>query len=298
MRLAGWVLALGCCAGTVLAQSATSGEGAAGDRVNRQIEERDRAEAMLRRIPTGVPMSDAERAVQSVVDAVAAADCAAATARLNAGIGKGYPEVLALAGVMFEEGLCLKPSWERALGFYERALAAGQGGVAARIAAGYAAPIGGRDQAAALWWSIRAKTALPAPCHSVASLVADADRFIAALNAWPAGQLRACAYAAAVMATIQADAESPLFGVGSGLRGSYKVTFLPGLGKVDVNDDAVLAKGGAPTASDDRDASEAKKALSARMVQTADRALKRYERPAGIAADWRSQAEFGLSGSR
>jgi len=298
MRPLGWFLVLACAAGPVLAQSGSSTEAAQTDRVQRQIEERDRVEGMMRRIPTGTTMSDAERAVQSVVDAVAAADCAAATARLNAGIAKSYPEVFTLAGVMFEDGLCLKPNWDRALGFYERALAAGQGGIAARIAAGYAAPIGGRDLATALWWSIRARTALPAPCASVAPLAADADKFVAALNAWPAGQLRACAYAAAVMATVQADAESPALGAGTNLRGSYKVTLLPAQGKVDINDDAVLAAGGAPTASDDRDASEAKRALSARLVRTAERALKRYERPAGIAADWRVEAVFALQGSR
>ncbi|HET9976389.1 MAG TPA: hypothetical protein VFQ20_03055 [Burkholderiaceae bacterium] len=298
MRLRGWLLALGCGAAGALAQTGAPSDPGASDRVNRQIEERDRVEGMMRRIPAGVALTDAEKAVQSVIDAVAAADCAGATARLNAGIAKAYPEVFALAGVMFEEGLCLKPNWERALGFYERALAAGQGGVAARIAAGYAAPIGGRDQAAALWWSIRARTALPAPCSSVANLVADADKFVAALNAWPAGQLRACAYAAAVMATIQADAESPLFAAGTGLRGSFKVTVLPEQGRVDIDDAAVLAAGGAPTSTDDRDATEAKKALSARLRRAADLALKRYDRPAGIAADWRAQAEFALKSGR
>jgi hypothetical protein len=280
------------------AQSAAPSDPAQTERVNRQIEERDRFETLMRRIPTGVAMSDAERAVQSVIDAVAAADCAGATARLNAGIAKGYAEVLALAGVMFEDGLCLKPNWDRALGFYERALAAGQGGMAARIAAGYAAPIGGRDQATALWWAIRAQTALPATCASVAPLAADADRFVAALNAWPAGQLSACAYAAAVMATIQADAESPLLAAGTGLRGSFKVVLVPQQGRVDIDDAAVLAAGGAPTSTDDRDATEAKKALSARLRQTAERALKRYERPAGIPADWRAQARFALQGGR
>jgi len=294
----GLVCALASLVSPARAQSALSTDTAQSDRVNRQIEERDRVEGMMRRVPTGAAMSDAERAVQSVVDAVAAADCAAATARLNAGIAKSYPEVFTLAGVMFEDGLCLKPNWDRALGFYERALAAGQGGIAARIAAGYAAPIGGRDLATALWWSIRARTALPAPCASVVPLAADADKFVAALNAWPAGQLRACAYSAAVMASIQADAESPSLGAGTGLRGSFKVTVLPAQGKVDINDDAVLAAGAAPTSTDDRDASEAKKALSARLIRTADRALKRYERPAGIAPDWRTEAVFALQGSR
>lgn len=291
-------LLLLCAVASASAQTATSSDGAFNNRVSRQIEERDRFEGLMRRLPSDQPMSEAERAAQSVVDAVASADCVGATARLNAGITKSFPEVLTLAGAMLEEGLCLKPNWERALGFYERALAAGQPGVAARVAAGYAAPIGGRDQAATLWWSIRAKTALPAPCSSVAPLAADADKFVAALSAWPAGQLRACAYAAAVMASIQSEAESPALAAAYGLKGRFKVTLVPEQGRVDINDEAVLAAGTAPTTAEDRDATLAKQAFSARLHQSAERALKRYDKPAGIAPEWRSEAEFVVKSTR
>ena len=283
---------LACVVATAAAQTGASGDGALAGRVDKKIEERDRFDSMMRRLPNGQPMSEAEKVVQAVVDALAGADCPGAAAKLNAGLAKAYPEVLSLAGVMLEEGLCLKPNWERALGFYERAMAAGQAGVAARIAAGYAAPIGGRDQAAALWWAIRAKTALPPVCSSVTPLAADADKFVAALNAWPAGQLPACAYAAAVMAMIQSDAESPAVAQAYGLKGRFKVSLAPAQGRVEINDDSVLAAGTAPTTTDDRDATLAKQAFSARLRQLADRALKRYDKPAGIAADWRSEAEF------
>jgi hypothetical protein len=294
----GWwlpALLLACVGAS--AQTGSSSDGATQDRVSRQIQERDRMEGLLRRMPGGVQTSEAEKAVQSVVDALASGDCAGAATRLNAGIAKAYPEVLALAGTMLEEGLCLKPNWERALGFYERAMAAGQPGIAARVAAGYAAPIGGRDQATALWWSIRAKTALPAPCTSVSPLAADADKFVAALNAWPAGRLAGCAYAAAVMAMIQSEAESLASTPGLGLKGSFKVMLVPEQARVDIDDALVLATGGAPTVADDRDAKQAKQAFSARLRQTADRALKRYDKPAGVAPDWRAQAEFVLKPS-
>jgi hypothetical protein len=287
-----------CAVASVVAQTATPSDGAFSNRVSRQIEERDRFEGIMRRLPSDQPMSEAEKATQAVIDAIANADCAGAAARLNTGLAKAYPEVLSLAGVMLEEGLCLKPNWERALGFYERALAAGQPGVAARVAAGYAAPIGGRDQATALWWAIRAKTALPTACSSVAPLVGDADKFVAALNAWPAGQLRACTYSAAVMAMIQSEAESPALAQAYGLKGRFKVTLAPAQGRVDINDDAVLAAGAAPTTAEDRDATLAKQAFSARLHQSAERALKRYDKPADIAPDWRSEAEFAVKGSR
>lgn len=161
---------------------------------------------------------------------------------------------------------------------------------------GVQAVIGGRDQAAAMWWSIRAKTALPAPCTSVAAVVDDADKFVAALNAWPAGRLGACAYAAAVMAMIQSEAESPALASAYGLKGSIKVNWVPAQGRADVDDALVLAMGAAPTAADDRDATLAKQAYSKRLRQVIDRALKRYDKPAGIAADW--QAQFAVNGSR
>lgn len=290
MRLRGWVIALGCCAGAAVAQSADS-DSPTRDRMLRQLEseQRNNLDGLLRRAQEGVKLSDGERAAQSVVDAITKGDCAAAATQLNAGIGKGHGEVMALAGAMYEEGLCLKPSWERALAFYERAMRAGQPGVAARIAAGYAAPTGGRDRATALWWAIRAQTALPAPCASVAPLAGDADKFVAALEAWPAGQLDACAYAAAVMATIQAEAESPSLGSLYGLHGKFRLSLLPGRGQLIVADELSAVAG----ASDE---GVARRAFGEHMRKLGERAVKRYERPPGVAADWRADAEFVLKG--
>lgn len=254
------------------------------------------------RAQRGVQSSDAERAVDAVLDAVAQRDCAAAVTRLNAGLAKAHPEVLALAGAMYEQGLCLKPNWERALGLYQRAETAGHPGAAARVAAGYASAAGGRDMATALWWAIRAKTALPAVCAQVAPLAGDVDRFVAALNAWPADQLNACAYCAAVMATIQAEAVSPALATAFGLQGRIKISFAPEPGRVDITEalsDATPVQGAViDAAARESNSRAARHALSAHLRQVADRALARYDKPAAVPPGWRSEAEFVLGGAR
>lgn len=241
-------------------------------------------------------LSDAEKAVQAVIDAVTKRDCAAAVAALNGGLSKAYPEVLLLAASMYEEGICLKPNWDRAVTFYQRALAAGQSTAAARLAAGYAAPVGGSDKAAALWWALRAKTGVPEECSRVASLVDDADRFIAALGAWPASRLDACAYAAAVMAMIQGDIGAPALAAAYGMEGKIKVVFVPGEGRVDVADNDVRAAAvsglqSAGAASDNNNQA-VRKVLLAHLRYVSERAIQRYAKPAVVDASWKATMDF------
>jgi len=78
-------------------------------------------------------LTEGERAVQAVTEAMVKRDCTAAAAALNAGLAKQHPEVWLLAGAMFEDGLCLKPNWDRAVNFYQRADSAGQPAAALRL---------------------------------------------------------------------------------------------------------------------------------------------------------------------
>lgn len=247
----------------------------------------------------GVAPSEAEKAAQAVVEAIAARDCSAAASRLNAGLAKGYPELLILGGAMLEEGVCLKPNWDRAVSLYEKAAAAGRKDAVARIAAGYAAPAGGRDMAAALWWALRAGTPLPSACTQVASLVADADKFVAALKAWPAAQFNACVYSAAVMSSIHAEAAWPGYGGAYGLQGQVRFVFVPERGQVDIVEDvaAMPSRTGivADAATRERDLRAARTAFSASLRQLADRALKRYDKPGGVPAGWRVEAQYAFA---
>jgi TPR repeat protein len=254
------------------------------------------------RAQRGAEQSEPEKAVQGVLEAVTQRDCAAAATRLNAGLAKAYPEVVVLAGAMYEDGICLKPNWQRAVSLYERAVAAKHPGAAARLAAGYASAAGGHDLAASLWWALQARTAMPGACVQVAPLVGDPDKFVAALKAWPAGQLGHCVYMGAVMATVQAEIEAPGLAAAYGLEGKVRLSFVPEASRIDVSED--LSPAAVPTGvmSDatarERDLRAARTALSTYLRQLADRAVKRYDKPAGLPAGWRADAEHVIQVAR
>jgi hypothetical protein len=249
----------------------------------------------------GVAPTEAEKAEQAVVDAISRRDCALAVRQLNAGLAKAHAELMLLAGAMYEEGVCLKPSWERALSFYEKAAAAGRPEAVARIAAGYAAPVGGRDAAASLWWALKAKTAMPAACAQVGNLADDPERFVAALKGWPTGQLGACVYAAAVMATIQGDVAAPDTAAAYGQQGKVRFSFVPEQGRIDIAEELSATPPPTGVVADatrrESDQRAARGALSTRLRQVADRALKRYDRPAGIDPSWQSAITFAFESS-
>lgn len=255
------------------------------------------------RAQRGLEPTPAQKAVQVVLDAIQNRDCPGAVAGLNAGLAKAYPEIFTLAGALYQEGVCVRQNWQRAEGLYQRAIALNHPGVMPRLAAGYASAAGGRDQAAALWWAARAKTALPAACASVVPLAGDADKFVAALQAWPAAQIQHCAYAAAVMASVQAELEQPDFAASYGMVGTVVMNFAPAQGRIDIQDDGVdapppavgVVTGGS---SQDMERRAARLAFQAQLRQAADVALKRFEKPAGLPADWRVEARYVFQASR
>jgi hypothetical protein len=236
-------------------------------------------------------LTEGERAVQAVSDALAKRDCTAAAAALNAGLAKQHPEVWLLAGAMFEDGLCLKASWDRAVGFYQRADNAGLPAAPLRLAAGYATPTGGRDFAATLWWAARGKTPLP--------MAGEPDRFVAALKTWPAGQLDACAYAAAVMATMQGEFAGTDLASALGLEGRVRIAFVPAEARIDIDDDLAAAGGvSSDAALRDAQARTMRTALQQQLRAVADRALKRHAKPAAVPASWRVDSEQVLRVAR
>ncbi|MBK6472306.1 MAG: hypothetical protein IPF94_16795 [Betaproteobacteria bacterium] len=293
-------LMLVCAAPAVLGQATTESRSKRALEALSDIDQQNREWRAAR----GVPLTEAERAVQAVSEALGRRDCAGVVVALNAGLAKAHAEVFTLAGALYQEGLCVKPNWERAVNLYQRAAATGYTAAAASLAAGYAAPVGGKDRAAALWWALRAKTALPADCAKVASLVDDPDRFVAALQAWPAGQLEQCAYVGAVMATLQAEAETsaPGLALGLGLSGAVRAAFVPASGRVDITDE--LTEGALPAGvTGDAVALAAERRTTRKdfvgaLQQRAELALKRYERPAGLPADWRVEAVYVFRAGR
>ena len=240
-------------------------------------------------------LSEGAQAAKAVTDAVQAKNCTGAVAALNTGLAKAHNEVLVLAGAMFQDGICVKANWDRAVRFYERAHAAGSPVAAPHLVAGYASTAGGRDLGTALWWAAKANTAVPSACADVVPLANDTTQFVAALNKWPAGQLQGCAYAAAVMASVQADAASHELQASLGLKGTLKIAFSPASGQMSFEQDLGLA----PTNKVALDAGNQERAmrnaLAEHLRDLAERSVKRFEKPTSMAPDWRVAAEIAFS---
>lgn len=285
------LLALACGHDAALAQATGSDRTS---NVNEALRDLDKQNSDSR-ARMGEPLTEAEKVVQQVTAALARRDCPGAVAALNTGLGKGYPEVVTLAGALYEEGVCVKQNWDRAVSLYQRAANAGHPGVAARLAAGYASAQGGRDKAAAVWWAVRARTALPPVCKPEAP-TEDTERFVAALKAWPPGQLDNCAYAAAIMANIQAEAEGegPSLATSFGLVGKIRVVYVPHRDSVEIVDEltegAVTGNLSADAVAVQAERRNARKNFMAGLRLRADMGFKRFEKPASVPADWRVEA--------
>ncbi|MFG6462115.1 hypothetical protein ACG04Q_11090 [Roseateles sp. DXS20W] len=236
-----------------------------------------------------------------IVKAIEAKDCASAARALNSALEKPSPAVLVLAGSMFEQGLCLKPSAERAARFYLRAQE--QPGVPARLAALYASPAAGPDKGLALWWGQRAELPLPRDCEVAPEARQDVERFSTALGGWSAARLDGCVYVVGVLASVGAEFVTTRTGEG------LPALFLPASGQLTLATDqltqeamdagvgAGAIRGSAPgfqraeswsqPDTGKARAREELKALAPRVDRLAADALKRYPRPDGLDPAWR-----------
>lgn len=238
--------------------------------------------AAARRITAG------EEVVQKVHLYVQARDCTSAVARLTEGLAKKYPEVNLLAGAMFDNGVCVKPDWDRAVGFYSTAFDGGQWAAMYSLMAGFAAPEHGPDMAAAIWWANRPKNGVGGDaCGVSAANRNDPDRFVAELQTWPKQRLAQCNYIIGVMATMAGEVRYPAKADRMSLGGSVKLRFEPAVPRIDINTEETreVAVGGwlDGNAMEDRRSRSVKGSFEASMRPIADRALKRYPQPAGVA---------------
>lgn len=231
-------------------------------------------------------------AVQSVAKAIAANDCAHAVDVMNGGLAARYPEMFIVAGTMFEEGICVKASWERAQPLYLEGAKAGHPGGFHRLVAGLAR----RDPGTALWWAQEARTPLPASCVTPDDVHADAERYVAALKAWPPGRFAACVYTAGVIAAVAGDVRYPSVAEASSLRGKVRMVFVPAESRFEwtTEDVEALDMPGlhAAEALVDRNTREMKDSFRRSLDETGARALKRYVRPDGIDPAWRVKVDF------
>lgn len=228
-------------------------------------------------------------AVDSVKNVIAQGDCATAVSRLKTGLSLEYPEMYELAGSMYEQGLCVRRDWQRAVTFYVQAHQAGVKSAASRLAAGYAERANGPDAAATLWWFALSGGHAPGNCAVSAADAGDPDRFVAALGAWPAKRIEACTYIVGVMATLNAELRYPDRAGEYGLGGEVALRFHPGLPRIDVrmgqSQEYTLLGVVDGDVLGDRRAKLVKNSFEEMLRKLADRALNRYPHPGGIAHD-------------
>lgn len=187
---------------------------------------------------------------------------------------------------MYEEGTCLKRDWNRAVEFYVKANQGGQRAAPYRLASGYAAAVGGPDLAAALWWANQRGHRLVAACNLSDAASKDPDRFVAELQTWKQARLQACAYTVGVISTLAGDLEYPDVARAFAMNGAVRARFLPSIPRVDVkyHETDELQFSGAIDADIllDRRARSVTGAFEANIQKVAQRALQRYQQPAGI----------------
>lgn len=228
-------------------------------------------------------------AVDAIRSSIASRDCNLAVKRLKSGLEEGYPEVSLLAGSMYENGICVKRDWSRAVTFYVQAHDAGDKDGAARIAAGYADPANGPDVAAALWWAWKTPAFQLEHCSVPKEAKADPDRFVAALAAWPKQQLAVCNYLAGVLATISAEVKYPELAAAHGIGVEFTLRFLAGVPRIDLqrgeSQEYELVGWVSADMLRDRKTRRVADGFEQALSSVANRALARYPHPGGIAAD-------------
>jgi hypothetical protein len=248
--------------------------------------------------------SAATDATRAVVKAIEDKDCVGAVRVLNTAMAGSSSEAWLLGGAMFEQGVCLKPSVERAARLYLRAAESGRGDARARLAGLYASPSAGPDKGATLWWAHQAALPMPPDCQVTAEARADADRFAQAVAAWPAARLNACVYAAGVLAALAAEFE---LAPDEQPKDAVALDFQPAAGKVVVSHAAIgqlgndrraqlsgsglQLQGYANDLSPDQlrtmQTAAGKTELAGRVDAVAQAALARYPKPATVDAGWR-----------
>jgi hypothetical protein len=234
--------------------------------------------------------------VGEVYGRIEAGDCPAAVERLRAGLKKAYPRVALLAGSMVENGICVKASWPDAVTFYAQAHQGGMPKAAERLAAGYADPANGPDAAAALWWGLRSGGWQSNTCAVGREAEQDPDRFVAALAAWPKEKLAACVYVTGVMSTLAAEVKYPGRTRADGMGGEVTLRFLPAVPRIELKqgDTRAYQLFGVVDGDmvRDREAKPVGESLEQTLRHVANRALRRYPQPPGIAPDSEAVLKF------
>jgi hypothetical protein len=158
--------------------------------------------------------------------------CPSAVSAIKSGLAAKKPYIMLLAGLMYEEGFCVKSDWDKAAGLYMRAQEAGQRFAIERLAAGYARP--GRDNGMAIWWAARSanQVGYPSRCIPAADPVNNPDGFNDELERMAPATFQSCVYLIGVVNELFSLVRYPPMALHKGVSGTFKMEFVPANGTI------------------------------------------------------------------
>jgi len=226
--------------------------------------------------------------------------CTSAVSAIKSGLAAKKPYIMLLAGNMYEEGLCVKPDWDKAAGLYMRAEEAGQRYAIERLAAGYARP--GRDNGMAIWWAAQedGHEHYPARCIPAADPVNDPEGFNAALERMAPATFQSCVYLIGVVNELRSQVRYPRVALRNSVSGTFEMKFVPAAGTITWSVDELEFDENSPNAFFRNLAVEElenpraiKNSLVNYLKGKSNFALARYPRPAGdFAPDYVFQFKY------
>jgi TPR repeat protein len=215
-----------------------------------------------------------------------ASNCKGAIEEIKSGVKSKQPDVLLLAGTLYEEGMCVAPNWEKAVGLYMMADDAGNKSAVLRLIAGYARA--GRDNGLALWWTAKSrfKDHFPKPCIPASHPDDNPDGFNDELGKMPAPVFQACVYLVGVVGELRAQFMFPQIAADEGISGSVIMAFAPSSGRISWFQDILNVRDPAGgrfnfyTIADRKDPRMKYNSLLLYLKGKGECALSRYQRPA------------------
>lgn len=241
----------------------------------------------------------ADSALEDVRRHIAAHDCDTAVSRLKAWLKQGEPKVFLLAATMYDNGLCVKRDWSKAVDFYVIAFEKGLPEAAERLAAGYADPANGPDIAAALWWARKGRSFRLPACAASKNVADDPEGFVTELGLWPQDRLTRCNYMVGVLSTISAELNYPKSAAEYHVGGDVTLRFLPGQARIEVKQgesrEYALLGWVDGDAFRDRWRPDVTGAFEKALSGVAKRALARYPQPPGIPVDMKVEVTYSFT---
>jgi hypothetical protein len=208
-------------------------------------------------------------------------DCPGVVTAMKEGIKARQPDVLLAAAGFFEEGICVKADWDKAVNLYQLAEAAGSRSATWRLVSGFA--VAGRDNGRALWYAAQLSHEGLEQCLPTANPLTDPDGFNAALERMPAALFKACVYMVGVSYEVKANAQYPREALDFNVQADIGMEFTPAKGAIKwgyIQEPAELNGTRSPTLYQDE--RKIQNGLLTYLTKIGEAALARYTKPDGI----------------